>query len=662
MKAIANAIVVAASALCAAWPAVAAPDIPEWNACRGVPSYSADRAIAACTAIIERSGADRAATAEAFARRAAAFFFKGEFDSAIADADRATALAPDYWYPIYTRALARAAKGDYDRSIADFDRAIALQPNDFGGYHARGIVYRDKGDLDRALADFDRALALKPDFRPALMDRANVHRLKGQYDRAIADYDRAIALKPDQADAYAARGRANVDKGDTDSAIADYTKAIALKQAFPEAYAGRGDVYYKLRQYDRAIADYTQALALKPDFADALISRADAYDELKQTDRALADYDRAIAIKPTARAYYNRGNLHGDKGDNDRAIADYTQALALKPNDPLALNNRGNAYLEKGDADRAIADFSRAIELEPLFSTAINNRSRAYFAKQDYDRAIADAQRVMSIDVTLTGAQTNLKQAQDAKAALAARAQAERTANRIALVIGNAIYANAPPLPNAANDADDVAAELKKLGYEVFGSPKTDFTKAELAAMIDVFQRKAVTAEDAVVWYAGHGKEMREADNEAPRDWIIPVDAKINSKSDVARNALLLDKLQISVLAAKRLRLVVVDACRDNTFYSDSRGAYGFNRPASLPGVMVVYSTAPGDQAQDGAGRNSPFAQAFLEAVRANPNADVRQLFGTVTGRTNALTRGEQKPQTFSDLTIGDTLSLAPRQ
>lgn len=454
---------------------------------------------------------------------------------------------------------------------------------------------------------------------------------------------------------------------DIDAVIAACSAVIADQEHERQedvalAYVIRGTAQYIYREYDKAIADYSSAIRLKPDLVIAYYNRGIAYQEKGDWDRAIADYDRAILLSPDDLVLYiNRGLVRAAKGQLDLAIADYDRAIELSPNSALPYNNRGVVYARKNDHVRAIADYNRAIELFPGYAHAWLNRGRSYFELHDYDRAVADTKQALLIDPSSNLARENLKEAEDAKAALLAQGQAAPTGKRIALVIGNAIYQNAPRLPNAANDTDDVAAELRKLGYEVFGSPKTDFTRTELTAAIEAFKRKAVGADAAVVWYAGHGKQMREEGSDAPRDWVIPVDAKINSRADVATNALPLNQLQLAVLAAKRLRLVVVDACRNNTFYGEGRGTRGLGRPTSSPGVLVVYSTTPGDQAQDGQGRNSPFAQAFLEAVRAKPGADIRQLFATVSGRTRDLTRGEQKPQTFSDLSSGDALTLEPR-
>jgi hypothetical protein len=152
--------------------------------------------------------------------------------------------------------------------------------------------------------------------------------------------------------------------------------------------------------------------------------------------------------------------------------------------------------------------------------------------------------------------------------------------------------------------------------------------------------------------------QTRAEDSELPSDWLVPVDAHIQRRADIANQSLSVDNVINAVVAAKELRLVVIDACRNNTFYNDTRG---FNRKMVLrPGVLLVYSAQPGNIAIDDiGGRNSPFAEAFLESVRADPKRDVQKLFDAVSGRTSQLTGGEQLPQPIGGLGTGRDTPLA---
>jgi tetratricopeptide (TPR) repeat protein len=429
------------------------------------------------------------------------------------------------------------------------------------------------------------------------------------------------------------------------------------------AYNNRGAAYVDKGEFDRSIPDFDEAIRLSPNDTDAYYNRAGVFIRKAELERAIKDYDRVIALKPDDfDAYNNRGALYDHLGKHDRAIEDYNRAIKLKPGSAVAFNNRGIAYRNKGAYDAAIADFDQAIKLDPRFAMAWGNRGFVYLKKgseRDLDRAIADSEQALRLDQNLAYATANIKEARDAKAALIARVQ-KNTGARVALVIGNGVYNNTGPLPNALNDARDIAGELKKFGYRIFGHPGTNFSKGALEAEIEKFKKAAAGAAAAVVWYSGHGLVMAEQTGEIPVEWVIPVDAKINNRKDATTSAIRLGTLSNAVLAAKTLRLVVMDACRDTRFYTGARG-FTTHRDKN-PGVVVIYSAQPGQIAQDGPENgNSPFAQAFLESVRKAPKQDVRLLFGAVAGRTEELTGVErQRPQVLSDVTSSDVLALSP--
>ncbi len=585
--------------------------------------------IAACTAVINAGGLSREDLARAYSNRCAALGDLGEHEKALSDCTKAIELDPIAYRAYYNRGRAYVPKGQLDRAVQDFDQAIRLKPDFAFAYNKRGLAYHYKGQLNRAIRDHDQAIRLKPDYAEAYVSRALAYYKMGQYDRAIQDYDQAIRLKPNDASAYVGRGLAYDDKGQPDRAIQDYDQAIRLKPDYAEAYVGRGLAYDDKGQYDRAIQDYDQAIRLKPDFADA---------------------------------YYNRGVAYAGKGELDRAIQDYDQAIRLNPDDAEAFNGRGVARNHKGLYDRAIEDLNRALQLNRSHAKAWGNRGFSYLKKgtlRDLDQAIADSEQALKLDPNLTYVRTNLDEARRAKETLLAQAAAVKNGRRIALVIGNSVYANEALLPNAVHDAEDVAAALKSLGYEIFGYPKANFTKADLEREIESFRKASIGATAAIVWYSGHGREALDKDDPNSRDWIIPVEAVIKTAEDVGKRSVSLDTLKTAVRGAKDLRLVVVDACRDTASYTGFRGATRFRDPDKLDGVVIVYSTSPGDRARDGQGRNSPFAQAFLEAVRAKPNADVRLLFADVAGRTKKLTgTPPQRPIVESGLETGDTVAL----
>ena len=429
------------------------------------------------------------------------------------------------------------------------------------------------------------------------------------------------------------------------------------------AFYNRGNAWGIKGEYDKAIADFTEAIRLKPDDAAAFFYRGLAWGNKREYDKAIADYTEAIRLKPDyAFAFNNRGNAWWHLGDYDRAIADHTEAIRLKPERAAAFNNRGVAWAYKGEYDKALEDFSQALRLDKALALPWANRGKLFLkrkTRRDLEQSIADSEQALRLDPKLADARSNLEEAQRALQALIEQARAPATGARVALVIGNSNYLAAPLLPNARNDAQDIAAELKKLGYRIYGYPKTDFSKAELEQEIEAFKQASIGASAAVLWYSGHGQQMLEDGAELPNDYVIPVDGRINKGADVTKNAIRLERLQTAVLAAKQLRLLVIDACRNNPFYTGARAARGMGRPSAAPGVLLVQSTATGNIAQDGEGRrNSPFAESFLQELRRAPDRDLRLLFSAVQGGTMSLTRNEQRPEITDNLASGEVVLL----
>ena len=130
---------------------------------------------------------------------------------------------------------------------------------------------------------------------------------------------------------------------------------------------------------------------------------------------------------------------------------------------------------------------------------------------------------------------------------------------RVALVLGNANYQNVAPLPNPVNDSAKIAATLKDAGFDVVDS-RRDLSAAETRRALRDFADRSRDTDIAVVYYAGHGIEVDGG------NYLIPVDARLERDTDVYDEALSLDRILIAIEPAKKLRLVILDACRDNPF------------------------------------------------------------------------------------------------
>src|SRR5215475_12796233 len=201
---------------------------------------------------------------------------------------------------------------------------------------------------------------------------------------------------------------------------------------------------------------------------------------------------------------------------------------------------------------------------------------------------------------------------------------------RVAFVLANSAYQNAPQLTNPVNDGALIAATLKDAGFDVVDS-RRDLSALETRRALRDFSDQARDADIAVVYYAGHGLEVDGS------NYLVPVDAKLERDSDVYDEAFSLDRILLAVEPAKRLRLVILDACRDNPFDKTMKrtmASRGIGRglakiePAS-PNTLIAYSARAGSTAQDGDGKNSPFTIA-LSSHLTTPGLDVRKALGFV--------------------------------
>ena len=216
-------------------------------------------------------------------------------------------------------------------------------------------------------------------------------------------------------------------------------------------------------------------------------------------------------------------------------------------------------------------------------------------------------------------------------------------AARFALVIGNGNYGELSKLANPANDAGDMAAALKELGFHV-----DLLTDASMGAMEDAVVRlgdelAASPNSTGFFYYAGHGLQS------GGTNYLIPADAHIPSEAFLKNRALaaqeVLDTLQV---AKNVLNVVVLDACRDNPFGWSRSGTRGLQIVGNQPsGSIIVYATSAGSVAQDGTGRNGVFTQELLKNLKT-PGLEVKEVFNRTGAGVKAATGGKQVPAVYS--------------
>ncbi|MCM0019558.1 MAG: caspase family protein [Tagaea sp.] len=235
--------------------------------------------------------------------------------------------------------------------------------------------------------------------------------------------------------------------------------------------------------------------------------------------------------------------------------------------------------------------------------------------------------------------------------ALLASAAPAFAAKKVALVVGNAAYAEAP-LRNPVNDARAVARQLRGKGFEVL--LRENVSKAQFNDAVADFGEKLSAGDTALFFFAGHGMQVQG------RNYLLPVDARITSEQRVRLEALDVEAVLDQTTAAKaKVSLVILDACRNNPFERRFRSTGGGLAQINAPeGTLIAYATAPGRVAADGEGANGLYTQALLKAL-AEPGLMVEEVFKSVRIEVARASGGSQIPWEASSLT-GDFFFVPP--
>ena len=228
--------------------------------------------------------------------------------------------------------------------------------------------------------------------------------------------------------------------------------------------------------------------------------------------------------------------------------------------------------------------------------------------------------------------------------------------DRVALVLGLGDYQTIEPLDNTRNDAAAMADTLSGIGFDV--TLALDATSAQLRQMLDDFAFRSETADLALIYYAGHGVEVQG------ENFLIPVDADLKSNRDVQRQSVSLSQLLTAVERARKMRIVILDSCRDNPLgdlielqstsvsstTDEGRGGGGLAAADPDRGTLVAFAAKDGQVALDGEGDNSPYATALMEKM-VEPGLEISLMFRQVRDRVLEKTHNLQEPHTYGSLT-----------
>jgi tetratricopeptide (TPR) repeat protein len=518
-------------------------------------------------------------------------------ESVIAD-DKITgpSRAAAFWF----RGDSLIKKRDYDGAIAAFTASHEIAPQNINVINARGIAYSNKGDEERALADYDLCLQLRPSYGSAYNNRGLIFMRRGELQRALDEFNLAV-------------------------------KHIFNDQSRYLHHYNRARLQGLMKRYDASLADYAEAQNANPDGTQVPTYRCITYTSMGRFDDAIADCNAALAKSPT--------NVYG-------------------------LTSRGNAYLGKGNLDAALGDYEQVLKINPNYVRAYVGRGQLFekrrnlaAARADY-RAAANAVAARREDIDTTLARAVARERLEALLGMAAPAPAGKASplapqpagtRKVALIIGNGAYKNVEPLANPPRDAKLIASTFRELGFATV-TLVPDLGRDKFFAALHEFGVEAEKADWAVVYYAGHGMEIGGV------NYLIPVDARLKADSDAETQAVALEQVIAAVAGARKLRLVMLDACRDNPFEKTMQRTIalklvnrGFSNIEPEAGFMVVYAAKHGETALDGDSFNSPFATVLARVIK-EPKIEVRKLFDIVRDDVWKATNRAQQPFTYGSL------------
>ncbi|MGN8118083.1 caspase family protein [Labrys sp. 22185] len=653
--------------------------------------------------------------------RQAAYKGLGNFQAALNDANTAISLAPKLAFAYQSRGLLLDSVGQSQQALTDFNSIVSMEPRNPSFLNIRGETLVKLGRAGEALSDFNNALIFDAAAVYVLKGRAKANAQLGNMQAALSDIRNFMQAYPTDIDApgiqAAIQGAASpvqaATRGDQSGSLAparvtgSVTKANVLATfcrpadiesdnckvargypsedtdttcnvelnggIFEQRYGGQTIVYASYRSdCEPHATNYGGSVLLERKGSSInLISfvRGDSVGE--NCAKVAGDYDTdslycisqydGMGEHSTTLASYSPARQNAD---NYNAIdtASVISANTHYENDPVDCSKRV-VYLEVGKVRPGPKDQTLLVDVK----YADNEMIKAACASGGYKPTGDDTVPKGSVFLAPGKAKKepfvydiqsreflplrrNLDDGASPKPSTPVVATAPVSENRVALVIGNSAYKNVPALPNPQEDASAVAEKFKALGFKTV-TLVTNASQAEMMSALSDFSDVANQADWAVIYFAGHGLEVDG------RNYLVPVDASLKTDRQVALQAISLDQMMGAINGAKKLRLVLLDACRDDpflkqmTFASAKRSMFrGLARVEPETGTLVAYAARDGAVAADGnAGSHSPFTTALLDNI-GTPGVELNLMLRKVRDDVMRATDNEQEPFNYGSL------------
>lgn len=316
-------------------------------------------------------------------------------------------------------AAAELNRGKTEQALAHADRALQLMP-EFGSVHATmGDVLTEMGRTDEAIEYFKHAIRLAPNLTHPHLSLGIAMANQNKLDQAVNHFTEVLRIDPRTRKALLYLGMIYSGQGDFKESLECFTKLLKLEPNSALAHNNLGQVLAQQDKLGEAIEHFNKALQIKPDFAEAQQNLEDALKLL--AEQASPDKDSLQMLSDDPAHLNNLGSKLIQKGDFAQAARYFTKSLQIDPNSAEAHRKLGYALVQQGELDKAIEHLREALRINPDFATAYNDLGVALLMQGKFDEAIVHFEQSIKIMPDLADARENLKRALQIKKELEQR-------------------------------------------------------------------------------------------------------------------------------------------------------------------------------------------------------------------------------------------------